>query len=549
MAVTAVQEGASASEVRPEDNYLMWNHSIKSWLFTQDHKRIAILYLISIFVFFLLGGLFALLSRIELLTPAGDVFEADRYNKLFTLHGVIMIFFFLLPSVPATLGNFFVPIMIGARDLAFPKINLASWWVFNLAGVFALSVLVTGGVDTGWTFYSPLSTSYANTSVFLAVTAGFMAGFSSILTGINFIVTVHKMRAPGLTWFRLPLFIWANYATGIIVMLGTPVVAITLFLIGVERAWGVGIFDPGLGGDSVLFQHLFWFYSHPAVYIMILPGFGVISEVIPCFSRNKIFGYPFIALSTLSIAILGFFVWGHHMYLAGQSMYSSVVFSFLTVFIAVPTAVKIMNWTFTLHGGNVIMASPMLYAIGFIGLFTVGGMTGLFLASMGMDVPLHDTYFVVAHFHFTMVGGMTMAFLAGLHFWWPKLFGRMYPEFLAKFAAIVIFVGFNCTFFPQFIVGWLGMPRRYHTYPEEWQVLNVMSTAGSAILGVGFLIAMGYLAWSVFYGRPAGPNPWGAKGLEWEVCTSPPHPHNFTSIPVVTEEPYSYTGEEVLDID
>jgi cytochrome c oxidase subunit 1 len=548
MAVIADREGAFAPPVR-EENYLTWDHSIKSWLFTQDHKRIAILYLISITVFFLLGGLFAMLFRIELLTPAGDVFEADRYNKFFTLHGVTMIFFFLIPSVPATLGNFLVPIMVGARDLAFPKINLASWWVFNVAGVFALLVLVTGGVDTGWTFYSPLSTSYANTSVFLAVTAAFAAGFSSILTGINFIVTVHKMRAPGLTWFRLPLFIWANYATGVVIMLGTPVIAITLFLIAVERLWGVGIFDPALGGDSVLFQHMFWFYSHPAVYIMILPGFGVISEIIPCFSRNRIFGYPFIAFSTLSIAILGFFVWGHHMFISGQSFYTGMVFSFLTMFIAAPTAVKIMNWTFTLHGGNVIMTTPMLYAIGFIGLFTIGGVTGLFLAAMGLDVPLHDTYFVVAHFHFTMVGGMAMAFFAGIHFWWPKMIGKMYPEFMGKFACIIIFTGFNLTFMPQFIVGWLGMPRRYHAYPEEWQVLNVMSTAGASILGFGFLACIACLIWSAFWGKPAKQNPWGAKGLEWEVCTSPPHPHNFTSIPVVTEEAYSYTGEEVLDID
>jgi cytochrome c oxidase subunit 1 len=548
MAVIADREGAYAPPVR-EENYLTWDHSIKSWLFTQDHKRIGILYLISITVFFLLGGLFAMLFRIELLTPAGDVFEADRYNKLFTLHGVIMIFFFLIPSVPATLGNFLVPLMVGARDLAFPKINLASWWVFNIAGVFALLVLVTGGVDTGWTFYSPLSTSYANTSVFLAVTAAFAAGFSSILTGINFIVTVHKMRAPGLTWFRLPLFIWANYATGVVIMLGTPVIAITLFLIAVERIWGVGIFDPALGGDSVLFQHMFWFYSHPAVYIMILPGFGVISEIIPCFSRNRIFGYPFIAFSTLSIAILGFFVWGHHMFVSGQSFYTGMVFSFLTMFIAAPTAVKIMNWTFTLHGGNVIITTPMLYAIGFIGLFTIGGVTGLFLAAMGLDVPLHDTYFVVAHFHFTMVGGMAMAFFAGIHFWWPKMVGKMYPEFMAKFACIIIFTGFNLTFMPQFIVGWLGMPRRYHAYPEEWQVLNVMSTAGASILGFGFLTCIACLIWSAFWGKTAKQNPWGAKGLEWEVCTSPPHPHNFTSIPVVTEEAYSYTGEEVLDID
>ena len=547
MAVAVNRDMVQPVETRPV-SYWNVDYSIKSWLFTIDHKRIAIMYLITVTIFFILGGLFATLFRLELLTPEGDMFEADTYNKLFTLHGVIMIFFFLIPSVPATLGNFLVPLMVGARDLAFPKINLLSYWIFVVGGVFALLVLVTGGVDTGWTFYSPLSTSYSNTSVFLAVTAAFFAGFSSILTGINFLVTIHKMRAPGLTWFRLPLFLWAHYATAIIMMLGTPVIAITLFLIGVERIWGVGIFDPALGGDPVLFQHMFWYYSHPAVYVMILPGMGIISEVVACFTRNKIFGYPFIAFSSLGIAIIGFFVWGHHMFVSGQSLYLGFVFSFLTMLVAVPSAIKIFNWTATFIGGNVILATPMLYAIGFIGLFTIGGLTGIFLGIMGMDVPLHDTYFVVAHFHYVMVGGMVMAFMSGIHFWWPKMFGRMYPEFLAKISAILIFFGFNFTFMPQFILGWLGMPRRYHSYPEEWQVLNVMSTMGASLLGLGFLLAIGYLTWSAFYGKRIGPNPWGAKGLEWEQCDSPPSPHNFHEVPVVTEEAYNYTGKETMSV-
>lgn len=547
MAVVEDKDESSPVDETEPVNYWNVSYSIRSWLFTVDHKRIAVMYLMTITVFFLLGGLFALLFRLELMTPEGDLFEADNYNKLFTLHGVIMIFFFLIPSIPATLGNFLLPIMIGARDLAFPKINLLSFWVFVAGGLLALGVLGSGGIDTGWTFYAPLSTSYSNTSVFLAVAAAFMAGFSSILTGLNFLVTIHKMRAPGLTWFRLPLFVWAHYATGVVMVLGTPVVAITLFLIGVERVWGVGIFDPSLGGDPVLFQHLFWYYSHPAVYVMILPGMGVISEVIACFSRNKIFGYHAIAFSSIGIAVLGFFVWGHHMFVSGQSLYTSVVFSLLTMFVAVPSAIKIFNWTATLYGGSVILSTPMLYALGFIGLFTIGGMTGIFLASMGMNIPLHDTYFVVAHFHYTMVGGMTMAFMAGLHFWWPKITGRMYPQFLAKLSAVTIFVGFNMTFFPQFLLGWLGMPRRYHSYPEEWQVLNVLSSGGSMILGAGFLIAICYLSWSLFFGRRVGANPWGAKGLEWDVA-SPPPPHNFHEVPVVTEEPYAYTGEEISSV-
>lgn len=547
MAVVEDKDESSPVDETEPVNYWNVSYSIRSWLFTVDHKRIAVMYLMAITVFFLLGGLFALLFRLELMTPEGDLFEADNYNKLFTLHGVIMIFFFLIPSIPATLGNFLLPIMIGARDLAFPKINLLSFWVFVAGGLLALGVLGSGGIDTGWTFYAPLSTSYSNTSVFLAVAAAFMAGFSSILTGLNFLVTIHKMRAPGLTWFRLPLFVWAHYATGVVMVLGTPVVAITLFLIGVERVWGVGIFDPSLGGDPVLFQHLFWYYSHPAVYVMILPGMGVISEVIACFSRNKIFGYHAIAFSSIGIAVLGFFVWGHHMFVSGQSLYTSVVFSLLTMFVAVPSAIKIFNWTATLYGGSVILSTPMLYALGFIGLFTIGGMTGIFLASMGMNIPLHDTYFVVAHFHYTMVGGMTMAFMAGLHFWWPKITGRMYPQFLAKLSAVTIFVGFNMTFFPQFLLGWLGMPRRYHSYPEEWQVLNVLSSGGSMILGAGFLMAICYLSWSLFFGRRVGANPWGAKGLEWDIA-SPPPPHNFHEVPVVTEEPYAYTGEEISSV-
>jgi cytochrome c oxidase subunit 1 len=445
--------------------------------------------------------------------------------------------------VPAVLGNFLVPLMIGARDLAFPRINLLSWYIYMIGGLFALYAMVAGGVDTGWTFYTPYSSTYSNTQVMATAIGIFILGFSSILTGLNFIVTIHKMRAPGLTWFRLPLFIWAHYATSVIQILGTPVVAIAIVLVGLERAFHIGIFDPKLGGDPILFQHLFWFYSHPAVYIMILPSMGVISELVTCFSRKKIFGYGFVAMSSVAIAVLGFLVWGHHMFVSGQSVYAGMVFSILSYLVAIPSAIKVFNWTATLYRGSISYQTPLLYALGFIGLFTIGGLTGLFLANLGVDVHLHDTYFVVAHFHYIMVGGAIMGYLGGIHFWWPKISGKMYPEGWARFSALVLFVGFNLTFFPQFILGYLGMPRRYHAYPEEFQVLNVLSSAGASILAVGYLIPMIYLIWSMRYGKPAPANPWGATGLEWQT-PSPPPSYNFEQTPVVTEEPYVYSHEE-----
>jgi cytochrome c oxidase subunit 1 len=434
--------------------------------------------------------------------------------------------------------------MLGARDLAFPRINLLSWYIYIVGGLLTLIVAVAGGVDTGWTFYTPYSSTYANSHVLLTAVGVFITGFSSILTGLNFIVTIHTMRAPGLTWFRLPLFIWSHYATSLIMVLGTPVLAITIVLVGIERAFRLGIFDPALGGDPVLFQHLFWFYSHPAVYIMILPGMGVISELVTCFARKRAFGYNFIAFSSLAIALLGFFVWGHHMFVSSQSVYAGMVFSLLSFLVAIPSAIKVFNWTATLYKGSISYQTPMLYALGFIGLFTIGGLTGLFLASLAIDVHVHDTYFIVAHFHYIMVGGMVMAYLGGLHFWWPKMTGRLYPEGWAKLAALIIFIGFNLTFYPQFLLGYLGMPRRYHFYPAEFQVLNVMSSAGASILGVGYLVPMVYFIWSLRYGALAGPNPWGAKGLEWQT-PSPPPTENFASTPVVTEEAYAYGLREV----
>jgi cytochrome c oxidase subunit I len=530
--------------VETREHYLNSSYGIKSWLLTTDHKRIALLYLMSITFFFFLGGLFAVLIRLELLTPQGDFVQAETYNKLFTMHGVIMIFFFLIPSIPASLGNFLVPMMVGAKDLAFPRINLLSWYIYVVGGLFTLGAVLAGGVDTGWTFYTPYSTTYSNGYVIATGVGAFITGFSSILTGLNFIVTIHKMRAPGLTWFRLPLFIWAHYAASLIMMLGTPVIAITLVLLALERAFHIGIFDPALGGDPVLFQHLFWFYSHPAVYIMILPAMGVISELVSCFSRKYIFGYQFVAYSSIGIAVLGFLVWGHHMFVSGQSVYAGLIFSMLSFLVAIPSAIKVFNWIATLYKGSISFQSPMLYAFGFLGLFTIGGLTGLFLAAVGLDVHVHDTYFVVAHFHYIMVGGTVMAYMGGLHYWWPKISGRLYPEGWAKFSALIVFVGFNLTFFPQFILGYMGMPRRYHAYPEEFQVLNVMSSAGASILGIGYLIPMIYLIWSLRYGPQASANPWGATGLEWRT-PSPPPTENFTEVPVVNEGPYEYSIREI----
>ena len=520
-------------------NYLNVDYGIFSWLLTKDHKRIAILYLLSVTGMFFVGGIFAFLLRLELLTPQGDLFTSDTYNKLFTLHGIVMIFFFLIPAIPATLGNFILPIMLGAKDLAFPRINLLSWYIYIVGALFGIYVIVAGGVDTGWTFYTPFSTQYSNTHVFATTMGAFITGFSSILTGLNFIVTIHRMRAPGLTWFRLPLFVWSMYATSIIMLLATPILAITLTLLMIERVVGVGIFDPALGGDPVLYQHLFWFYSHPAVYIMILPAMAVISECVAAFTRKKIFGYPFVAFASLGIALVGFFVWAHHLFVAGISMYAALIFSFLSFLVAPFSAVKVFNWTATMYRASVSWQTPMLYVMGFIGLFSIGGVTGLFLAALGIDVHVHDTYFVIAHFHYIMVGGTVMGYLAGIHYWWPKITGRMYPEWWGRLGALLVFVGFNLTFFPQFIVGYVGMPRRYHAYAPEFQVLNVLSTAGATVLAAGYLLPMIYLTWSLFFGRKAGPNPWGAVGLEW-ATTSPPPKDNFHDTPVVTWEAYDY---------
>jgi cytochrome c oxidase subunit 1 len=523
----------------PKRSFLNSSYGLKSWLLTLDHKRIAILYLITTVFFFTIGGTAAALIRLNLLTPGGELVAADTYNKLFSIHGIIMVFFFLVPIAPAVLGNFCIPLMIGAKDVAFPRLNLMSWYLFVTGGLIELYAIIWGGMDTGWTFTTPLSTHYVNTHVIAAAMGIFVAGFSSILTGLNFIVTIHRLRAPGMTWFRMPLFIWSYYATSIIFVLATPVIAIALALVMLERFVGIGIFDPAKGGDPLLFQHLFWFYSHPAVYVMILPGMGVMSEVVACFSRKRVFGYTAVAFSSVAIAVFSFFVWAHHMFIMGISNYSALVFSLMTMLVAVPSAIKIFNWSSTLYKGSISFDTPILYAFSFIGLFTIGGLTGVFLAALGMDIHLTETYFIVAHFHYVMVGGMVSAIMAGLHFWWPKITGRMYPEALGRLAAAILFIGFNLTFFPQFILGYMGMPRRYHAYPPEFQILNVLSTAGASVLAIGYILPGIYLLWSIKYGKIAGANPWQAPGLEWQV-QSPPLEENFTETPVVDFEAYDF---------
>jgi cytochrome c oxidase subunit 1 len=519
-------------------NYINEFKGLGSWFCSLDHKRIALLYMISVMAFFLVGGIFALLLRYELIAPGADLFTSNTYNQVMTYHGAVMVFMVIIPGIPAILGNFFLPLHIGAKDVAFPRLNLASWYVFMAGAILAVSTLFGSKIDTGWTFYTPYSIK-TGTATATMVIAAFIMGMSSILTGLNFIATVHKLRAPGMTMSRIPLFVWAIYSTAIIQVLATPVLGITLLLLVAERTMGVGIFDPALGGDPVLFQHFFWFYSHPAVYIMILPAMGVVSELIAAFSRKVIFGYTAIAYSSLAIAAVSFFVWGHHMFVSGQSEIAGIVFSFLTMLVGVPTAIKMFNWLATLYKGSIQFASPMLYALGFLFLFAIGGVTGIMLATIGLDVHFHDTYFVVAHFHYVMVGGTLMALMGGLYYWFPKMFGKMYSEYFARLSFVFTFIGFNVTFFPQFILGAKGMPRRYFDYLPEYASLNRISTIGSWLIATGFLISLGVIIHGLLRGKKAPANPWGAKTLEWTVASPPTH-HNFDVEPVITAGPYEY---------
>jgi cytochrome c oxidase subunit I len=511
---------------------------IWSWMTTLDHKRIGMMYLVSVLVAFFIGGLMALLVRLELWSPGKTIMTAAQYNNVFTLHGAIMVFLFIIPAIPAAMGNFALPLLLGTKDVAFPRLNLFSYYIYVAGSIIAVGAIVTGGVDTGWTFYTPYSVQTAG-KVIPMVFGAFVLGFSSILTGLNFIVTIHKLRAPGMTWSRMPLFCWSIYATSLIQVLATPVLAITLLLLIAERTMGIGIFDPKMGGDAVLFQHFFWFYSHPAVYIMILPGMAIISEIIPVFSKKHIFGYKAIALSSVAIAIIGFLVWGHHMFVSGQSYLASMVFSFLTFLVAIPSGIKVFNWTATMYKGSILLKTPMLYALSFLFLFTIGGLTGLFLGALSVDVHLTDTYFVVAHFHYVMMGGTVIAFLGGLHYWWPKMTGRMYNEFWGKVGCALVFVGFNLTFLTQFVLGSRGMPRRYYDYVPEFTDLHRASTVGSWILGLGFFVMLGYLLASLRYGERAADNPWGGLTLEWQT-SSPPPLHNFEKQPNTKIGPYDY---------
>jgi len=545
MTSTTVDEIGRIAAHAPGASYLTAKRGILSWLLTVDHKRIGIMYLAGILLFMLAGGALALVLRLELWTPEGDL-AADTYNKLFTLHGAIMVFLVIIPAIPAALGNFLLPLQLGAKDVAFPRLNLASYWIFVAGAVTLLYAIFASQLDTGWTFYTPYSTRFSGTSVIASTLGAFILGFSSILTGVNFIVTTHKMRAPGMTWFRMPLFVWGLYATAIIQVLATPILAITLLLLAIEKGFAIGIFDPALGGDPVLYQHFFWFYSHPAVYIMIVPGFGIMSELITTHSRKNIFGYKAIAYSSVAIAGISFLVWGHHLFVSGQSEVAGIIFSLLTFAVAVPTAIKVFSWVATLYKGSIDFTTPMLYALAFLFTFSIGGLTGLFLGTLAVNVHLHDTYFVVAHFHYVMMGGTLIAFLGGLHHWWPKMFGRMYSEFWGRVAALLVFVGFNVTFFSQFLLGTNGMPRRYASYDHVapdllplFTTLHRASTVGSWILGLGFLLMTIYLPYSLVRGKRAAHNPWGGKSLEW-VAATPPSEHNFARQPVVHDGPYDF---------
>jgi cytochrome c oxidase subunit 1 len=529
----------------PEVNYLNADRGVWSWLTTVDHKRIGIMYLVSVLIAFLLGGIFAMALRIELLTPDPTIMGANTYNRMFTLHGVVMIFMFMIPAIPGVFGNFCLPLMLGAKDVAFPRLNLLSLYLYWTGATLALAGMIMGGTDTGWTFYAPYSTTTPMT-LFPVLLGVFILGFSSILTGLNFIVTIHTLRAPGIGWMRLQLFVWAIYATSIIQVLATPVIGLTVMLVGIEKVGGFGLFDATRGGDPVLFQHMFWFYSHPAVYIMVLPSMGVISEAIAAYSRKNIFGYKMIAYSSLGIAFVGFFAWGHHMFVSGQSTFENGAFAVISMFVGVFTAIKVFNWVGTLYRGSISVKTPLIYICGFLFFIVFGGMTGIAVATVSLDVHWHDTYFVVAHFHFIMVGAVIMSFLIALHYWFPKMFGRMYHEGWGMTAAAFIVLGFNATFIPQFLLGNAGMPRRYYMYPERFQALNVASTAGSSLLAVGFVIILIYLIFALVRGKRAPDNPWDSHGYEW-LTTSPPPKHNFDQIPVITRDAHSYQqpGEEV----
>lgn len=519
-----------------------------SWIFSTDHKRVGILYFWSMMAFFFIAVIFGFLMRLELFTQGKTIMDPQMYNAIFTLHGIIMIFLFIIPGLPAAFGNFFLPIQIGAEDVSFPILNNLSWWLYIIGAFMAVGALFLkeGPIDTGWTFYAPYSLR-TTTGVILPLIAAFILGFSSILTGLNFVTTVHRLRAPGMGFFKLPLNIWALYSTAWIQIIGTPVIGITILLVIFERLFGIGLFDPALGGDPILFQHLFWIYSHPAVYIMILPAMGVVSEIIPTFSRKTIFGYGAIAISSIAIAFVGTLVWGHHMFTSGMSDEARWIYSFLTFIVALPSGVKIFNWVATMYKGSIKVEPPFVFIMLFIFLFSIGGLTGLILGALSTNIHLHDTYFVVAHFHYVMFGGTAIVFFAAMHYWWPKMFGVMYSRFTANLSAVIIFIGFNMLYFTMFILGYKGMPRRYYDYLPEFDMLHKIATVGSWILILGMIIMFANLFISIRKGKKATANPWGGMTLEWQV-PSPPPLTNFKEIPTIKYGPYDYEHfEEVVD--
>ena len=524
---------------RPPPTFVSDETTIASWVLTTDHKRIGVMYLCTLIFLLALGGAFAMAIRLEHLGPGETIMTPQTYSRIFTLHGVTMVWLFLIPSIPSAFGNFMLPIMIGAKDVAFPRLNLASYYVFIAGAAMVLVSMLVGGIDTGWTFYVPYSSSSV-TAVPLALVGIFVVGLSTIMTGLNFIVTVHTMRKKGLRWMKMPLFVWAIYATSIIQVLATPVLGILLLLVTLDHAFSFGLFDPARGGDPLLYQHLFWFYSHPAVYIMVLPAMGVVSEVIPTFARKNIYSYRAIVYSSLGIAFVGFLTWGHHMFVAGISRFDAGAFGILSMLVAVFSAIKMFNWIWTLNRGAIDVKAPLLHVFAFLFLFFFGGMTGVAVAATSLDVHWHDTAFVVAHFHFVMVGGTLTAFLAAVHYWFPKMTGKMYPERPAKIAALLVFTGFLGTFVPQFLLGNAGMPRRYATYPAEFTTLQRMSTVGSWVLGAGMFLIAGYLAWALVRGKKAVANPWGSRGFEWRT-TSPPPKENFDGEPDFEIGAYDYT--------
>jgi cytochrome c oxidase subunit 1 len=541
---------SSSDQLQPATASSFWNDTgktgIASWIFSTDHKRIGFLYFYSVMTFFLIAVSLGVVMKLELMAPGHTFIRSHigpaTYNAIFTVHGVLMIFLFIIPGFPGAFGNLIMPIQIGARDVSFPRLNLFSWWLYIIGAATIIASLFTGGgpPDTGWTFYVPFS-ARTGTNVSLAVFGVFIVGFSSIITGVNFVTTIHRLRAKGMTWGRVTLFVWSIYATAWVQILATPVLGITLALIIAERLLGTGLFDPARGGDPLMYQHLFWIYSHPAVYIMILPAMGVVSEIIPVFARKPIFGYKMIAFSSLAIAAAGSLVWAHHMFTSGMSDLAILVFSFLTFVVAIPSAIKVFNWVSTLYKGSISLEAPMLFTLTFIVLFSIGGLTGLVQGAAATDIHVHDTQFIVGHFHYVIFGGSGFAFFAAMHYWLPKFYGRRYAEKPAIVAWVLMFIGFNLLYFSMLILGLEGMPRRYYDYLPEFARLNLVSTIGSWILVTGLIIMLVNLFRGLRKGEPVGANPWGGATLEWTIPTPPPT-ENFAEEPVVTHGPYDFKG-------